>query len=333
MAVTRGRCSSARGSWRSARCRYDFLLTVSRVPRILTGQSCISVVVRGVRVRLSLFFFSLSFSLYLSIFLSIYLSLPFSFPYLFINLLSFFWNYYSSVISRCYFFFSHCLLLHIHHLSHFAFSSVLSLFSLSFSLSPSLSVFSPRLCVSPGYFLLFIGRKTSHPAERQREREKERRRKREEEISFVCCLLLDNLSRTYRPPPPNSPPPPPPPPCVGTPVWASVWIVQLSVIIITVSDAIENARKPTTLTTSVNTDREVTREWATQNRIKSKNANCNNGKFLKFLCLLCVSAKNRCTFSPPPPTPSEVISSLNRTNYVDCFILLYYDYFLWVLFF
>ena len=53
----------------STGCRHRFLLTVSRVPPILTGQSCISVVVRSVRVRLSLSlsFFSLSLSLSLSL--------------------------------------------------------------------------------------------------------------------------------------------------------------------------------------------------------------------------------------------------------------------------
>ena len=52
----------------STGCRHRFLLTVSRVPPILTGQSCISVVVRSVRVRLSLslsLFFSLSLSFFL----------------------------------------------------------------------------------------------------------------------------------------------------------------------------------------------------------------------------------------------------------------------------
>ena len=53
----------------STGCRHRFLLTVSRVPPILTGQSCISVVVRSVRVRLSLSlsFFSLSLSLSISL--------------------------------------------------------------------------------------------------------------------------------------------------------------------------------------------------------------------------------------------------------------------------
>ena len=74
----------------STGCRHRFLLTVSRVPPILTGQSCISVVVRSVRVRLSL---SLSL-FFLSLSLSLYLSLPFSsFLLLLLLLFIFFLNY------------------------------------------------------------------------------------------------------------------------------------------------------------------------------------------------------------------------------------------------